>query len=323
MLARLTDAEIERARAVPLARLIGADVALKRAGREFVGLCPFHGEKSPSFFVVPERGFYHCFGCGAHGTAIDYVMRTRGLDFPAAVRELIGASPDDVIPNLRPPARPAAVSLPADGPDPLVLDLWRSAKADRLVAFYLQSRGLSPGRFQAALRGHYEVWCAESLRARPAILAAVQDSAGEICGLQRIWVERRYDVSEKGLPPKGARATDLAAGKKTLGHLRDGAVRLFDPAHGMGIAEGVETALAAAERFCVPVWASCGGARMGSVRMPPECGRLTIYGDNGTNGRELAERAAEAHRARGIKVSVEYPPEQWGDWCDVVRAEAC
>ena len=68
--------------------LIGESVRLQRRGRSFVGLCPFHKEKSPSFHVHPDRGFYHCFGCSESGSAIDFAMKTSGLDFVEAVKML-------------------------------------------------------------------------------------------------------------------------------------------------------------------------------------------------------------------------------------------
>src|SRR5262245_60000875 len=61
-------------------------VALKRRGRAATGLCPFHAEKTPSFTVSEERGFYHCFGCGAHGDVFGFLMKTQSLTFPEAVR---------------------------------------------------------------------------------------------------------------------------------------------------------------------------------------------------------------------------------------------
>ncbi len=75
---------------VELAGVIGRKVRLTRKGREYSGLCPFHKEKTPSFTINEEKGFYHCFGCGAHGTAIDFVMNTEGLSFPEAVERLAG-----------------------------------------------------------------------------------------------------------------------------------------------------------------------------------------------------------------------------------------
>ncbi len=73
-----------------IVELIGRRVRLKRQGREFAGLCPFHNEKSPSFTVSPQKQFFHCFGCGAHGTALGFVMRYDHLDFPQAVEQLAG-----------------------------------------------------------------------------------------------------------------------------------------------------------------------------------------------------------------------------------------
>ncbi len=70
--------------------MVGARVALKRSGRESKGCCPFHNEKSPSFFVNPVKQFYHCFGCGAHGTAITFLMEHDHLGFVEAVEELAG-----------------------------------------------------------------------------------------------------------------------------------------------------------------------------------------------------------------------------------------
>lgn len=68
--------------------VIDRRVPLKKSGREFQALCPFHDEKTPSFTVSPQKQFYHCFGCGAHGTALGFLMQFDGLDFPGAVEEL-------------------------------------------------------------------------------------------------------------------------------------------------------------------------------------------------------------------------------------------
>ncbi len=75
---------------VGLVDVIGRRVRLTRKGREHSGLCPFHNEKSPSFTVNEEKGFYHCFGCGAHGSLIDFVMQLDKLSFPEAVEKLAG-----------------------------------------------------------------------------------------------------------------------------------------------------------------------------------------------------------------------------------------
>jgi DNA primase len=73
---------------VDVVEVVGRYVQLKKGGANFMGLCPFHNEKSPSFSVSPTKQFYHCFGCGAHGTAINFLMEHTGLTFPEAVNEL-------------------------------------------------------------------------------------------------------------------------------------------------------------------------------------------------------------------------------------------
>lgn len=79
-----------------IAEVVGRRVQLKKAGKEFKGCCPFHDEKTPSFTVSPGKGFYHCFGCGAHGTAISFLMEHDHLDFVAAVESLANTMGIDV-----------------------------------------------------------------------------------------------------------------------------------------------------------------------------------------------------------------------------------
>lgn len=71
-----------------LPEVVGQRVQLRKKGREWEGLCPFHKEKTPSFTVNDEKGFYHCFGCGEHGSVFDFVMKTDGLTFPETVERL-------------------------------------------------------------------------------------------------------------------------------------------------------------------------------------------------------------------------------------------
>jgi DNA primase len=71
-----------------IVEIIGASVALKKSGREYKACCPFHNEKSPSFWVSPEKQFYHCFGCGAHGTVVGFLMQYEKLGFLDAIADL-------------------------------------------------------------------------------------------------------------------------------------------------------------------------------------------------------------------------------------------
>lgn len=117
---------------VDLVDLIGQYVPLKKSGSSFVGRCPFHQEKSPSFNVSPTKQFYHCFGCGAHGDAVRFLMEHLGLSFPQAVEMLAGRLGLEV-PQERPDGRP---SLTADE---------RQAVRDRSLR--LHDRLLAAARF--------------------------------------------------------------------------------------------------------------------------------------------------------------------------------
>ncbi|RVT43139.1 DNA primase [Sphingobium algorifonticola] len=79
-----------------LSTLIGKSIKVQKAGREYKACCPFHNEKTPSFTINDEKGFYHCFGCGAHGDAIRWMTEQRGLPFMDAVKELAAVAGMDI-----------------------------------------------------------------------------------------------------------------------------------------------------------------------------------------------------------------------------------
>jgi hypothetical protein len=87
---------------VDVAQVVGRRVQLKKAGRNLKGLCPFHGEKTPSFSVNPDKRMFHCFGCGVSGDAIKFVMQVEGKSFREAVEEL---------------ARDAGIKLESEDPE--------------------------------------------------------------------------------------------------------------------------------------------------------------------------------------------------------------
>jgi DNA primase len=132
--------------AVDIVDLVGRYVSLKKAGVNWKGLCPFHGEKTPSFMVNPRKGIFHCFGCGVGGDAFGFLMRQDKLAFPEAVRAL---------------ARTAGIALPEDsapragesGREELLraMDLAARFYADTLWGAggargreYLEGRGVDP-----------------------------------------------------------------------------------------------------------------------------------------------------------------------------------
>ncbi len=80
--------------------VIGGYLSLKKRGANYLAKCPFHNEKTPSFTVFPEKNNYHCFGCGAHGNVISFLMQYQGITFPEAVEELAG-SVGLVVPSTR------------------------------------------------------------------------------------------------------------------------------------------------------------------------------------------------------------------------------
>ena len=133
--------------ATDIVEVIEHYVPLKRAGKEFKACCPFHDEKTPSFTVVPDKQFYHCFGCGAHGTAVGFLMDYANMEFVEAVEELARRSGREV------PREAGGGRGPPDGIEPLfeVLEganawfrrqLRHHPEAARAVD-YLKGRGLS------------------------------------------------------------------------------------------------------------------------------------------------------------------------------------
>jgi DNA primase len=85
----IPDAIVDEVRArADIVEVVGEHISLKRAGKDFRALCPFHHEKTPSFYVVPAKGFYKCFGCGESGDVFSFLMKRSGYSFQDAVREL-------------------------------------------------------------------------------------------------------------------------------------------------------------------------------------------------------------------------------------------
>ena len=122
-------------------------VPLKRAGKEYKACCPFHDEKTPSFTVVPDKQFYHCFGCGAHGTAVGFLMDYANLEFVEAVEELARRAGREV------PREDGGERGPREDLEPIYTALERAnayfrrqlrhhPQASRAVD-YLKGRGLS------------------------------------------------------------------------------------------------------------------------------------------------------------------------------------
>jgi DNA primase len=127
-----------------IVEIIDARVPLKKAGKDYKACCPFHDEKSPSFTVSPTKQFYHCFGCGAHGTAIGFLMEYEHMSFPEAVEELATRL------GLKMPQESAGSAPRADPSGELLRILEEASRyfraelrdSPRAIA-YLKARGIS------------------------------------------------------------------------------------------------------------------------------------------------------------------------------------
>lgn len=137
---------------ISLSSLIGRSIKLTKAGREYKACCPFHNEKSPSFTVSEEKGFYHCFGCQKHGSAIDWMIDYGGLDFMDAVKALADEAGMDV------PAPDPQAARRAEKRASLhdVMEAAQERYADKLRGLegagaraYLEQRGLSSATLTA------------------------------------------------------------------------------------------------------------------------------------------------------------------------------
>src|SRR5215469_16407219 len=132
---------------ISLSGIVARRVKLVRRGREFVGLCPFHHEKTPSFYVVDDKSFFHCFGCGAHGDAIGFVMRADNLDFIEAVEKLAGEAAVAVpaaTPQDRERAQRQKTLLEATEAATAFYESQLWTPAGRRAREYLHGRGLDP-----------------------------------------------------------------------------------------------------------------------------------------------------------------------------------
>ena len=219
-MARVGQDKIEEVRSrADIVEIIGAHVRLKRAGRNFVGLCPFHNEKTPSFTVNAERGFFHCFGCGAGGTAFDFVMRIEGLTFPEALQSL---------------ARRYGITLPERGEGAGIAagerDAWFLANQTAAEFFahvlwntedgkpardYLKARGITTDTARAFMLGFAP--------ARPANLASALQKRGLMEAAVKLGLVRRdganvHDMFRARLmfPIRDAQGRVIAFGGRVL-----------------------------------------------------------------------------------------------------------
>ncbi len=186
---------------VDIVELISRHVTLRKGGANYLGLCPFHGEKSASFTVTPSKQFYHCFGCGAHGDAIRFLVEHNGMGFIDAVRELSQQAGLRMPESEETPEQRAEASRRREKQATLASVLDKAARHyrtqlkgdDRAIA-YLKQRGLS-GEIAARFGLGY---AAENWKGLAGVFAEYDDPLLEESGLVIVHGEtaheqRRYD----------------------------------------------------------------------------------------------------------------------------------
>ena len=302
------DAASELRGRVSLVEEIGRSVRLTRRGREHVGLCPFHNEKTPSFTVSEDKGFFHCFGCGAHGDVIGFVMRLHDFEFWDAVERLEGT--DSIVTSS--PPDDVTVTVTSDSKErntEFARDLWHRAKqaAGTLAEVYLRARGITIEipptiRYVAGLRH------TQSGLILPALVAAVQAPDRRVRGVLRIF-----------LTTDGRRKAMVSKPKMMLGRVAGGAVRLSGAQPRLAIAEGLETALSFQQAAEVPTWATLSTSGMKALILPGSVVEVLIAADADRSGEVAASAAARRFIKEGRTVRIVRPPDGAKDFNDALN----
>jgi DNA primase len=201
---------------VDIVEVIERYVPLKKKGVNYQACCPFHNEKSPSFTVSPTKQFYHCFGCGAHGTAISFMMEHAGLDFPEAVKDLAGrvglTVPDDGQGRKPEDGRRDALNAAMEIAARHYMELLKGS--EKAIA-YLKKRGLT-GETAARFALGY---APEEWQGLAKAVDNYQDAVLEEAGLVIAGEGKRYDRFRDRVmfPIRNDRGRVIAFGGRVLG----------------------------------------------------------------------------------------------------------
>lgn len=295
---------------IRLSDIVRDHVALRRAGRELVGLCPFHKEKTPSFHVNDEKGVYFCFGCNASGDVIKFLQEIEGLTFVEAIARLGGEPPR----RQHRPRGPQPLDPETQASIELARRIWHEARpiGGTLGERYLRGRRIT-GHIPQSLRFAWTpLW--HNLKTgrtgprMPAIICACQAGDGRVSGIQRIFLDRN-----------GAKAA-MSRPKRNVGQIRGGALRLGAAAETIILCEGPEDGLTLAMRYPdIPVWVALGTGGLAYVALPETVREVILAGDNNAPGRAAVTRAEEAYSAQNRLTSPRFPPEAFEDFNDQLR----
>ncbi len=308
---------------IALSDLISKDIELKRVGREWRACCPFHKERTPSFFVNDDKAFFNCFGCGAHGDAIEWLVKYRKLDFKVAVEALAGEKPPSEAQKFENNLRSRSNEHVARSVFEYTLDdtersqqamaraIWDHSKkiGGTIAEHYLRVRGIKLRRMPECLRFTDNAWIFSyengwKRSGYPAMIAGVQDSIGRLTAIQTTY-----------LLPDGSWKAPMKKAKLVTGPMVDGAIRLGAASNVLCIAEGIETAMAGQQMFSLPVWAATGQARRKSILLPDVVQTVVLLTDNGGSD-ATTNQAIQSYRAQGREVIVEAPPDEFKDYAD-------
>ena len=325
---RLPDGEfrelVERARERhSICDIVGRHTDLKRRGaREMVGLCPFHSERSPSFEVNDTKGTYHCWGCGAAGDAITFLMTLEGMSFRQAVETLSG----DAFPVIseedraRRKAADARIMAERIGYARWIWARSVPVRSDNPAGVYAAIRGLvlplPPTVRYATAPRWVDPETGQAGRDHPAMVCALQDVTGAVVGVQCVFLQdggrKKFErVREDGTKAKA---------KLSFGQIVGSALRLGPVRPHLIACEGPEDGLTLAQRLPdKSVWVTCGTAMLSRVDYPPEVKSVCFAGDNNDAGRLAVAQAREAALAKGLVPSEVFPAPEFKDWNDEWR----
>lgn len=288
-----------------VASVAGAVMMLKKAGDELVGCCPFHADRTPSFYVFDAGKRWICFGKCGNGDVLDFAQRYYGVGLREAAEMICRGD----LPTIEAPVLKAR-----DRDNRYALAIWSAAVPIEGTPgeAYFRRRGIT-GALPPTLRFAYlkppkdsGVAALTTTTRIPAVVALVTDAADQPAGIQRIY------LGEAGC--KAAAADGKV--KFGLGRVRGGAIRLGPACDDLVVTEGLEDALSLMEMGAPSAWATAGTENLPAIGLPDQVRSIVIGGDADEPGQLAAEKAAAAITSTGRAVRIIYPDEGFHDFND-------
>ncbi len=310
--------KLSQIKAVPISQIISRFVELKKSGKDFVGLSPFTGEKTPSFYCINRKGFYKDFSSGNGGDAVDFVQRVKNLSFVEAVEWItescLGQTTREMEKFVRPRSTAIEDALDEKKRIQKAVSIWKSSHPIKgtLVEDYLVKRWLAevPVEMMGHLRFHPKLphynADGDCDYTGPAMISGITNPKGVLCAVQRLWLT------------KEGRKADVRPQRKTIGAPLGGNVKLFPAARTMAVAEGVETSLSAWILYGMPVWSAVSTSGILNFQPPPECNMLFIMADKDKAGIDTAIILAQRIARPELRVRT-LTPEHGQDFNDEYR----